>query len=1108
MYNELTGEYKFTLVYYTQQRDGLPVFRADLRLLVKNEANYPLVLASSAVRDLGDFAVTNKGAYQFDLAKSNAMIDHPGLTEFTQPTEVIYAGYNDVDYEPTRAIQFWGISNFPERWLFVADASTGKILYEENGIINETVIGTVKGMATQGDAQEDCEPEMIEGMKWIRVDVDGAITYTDHKGYFSTENFGSPPYTITSKIWGQWFRVYNYTGTDAELTLSVTPPAHADFVHNQLNTSEAVRAQVNAYIESNVVRDRVLKFNPAYPDVATHTEFPVYVNRVDGYCPGNAWYDSWDESLNFCSSGGQYPNTAWQSVVHHEFGHHLVEMAGSGQGQYGEGMGDCMSILDSDDPGLGYGFYGDDQCDVPLRNADNTMQYPCTGESHACAGLLSGCIWDTRNALAFKYPSTYMDTLANLTVNSILLHSGTDITPQITIDFLTLDDDDGNLENGTPNYAQICAGFSAHNMACPDLALIEFAYPGGKPTYVTPNIETPVQFNVSSISVDPIPGTGVFYYSVDGGAFQTGTITELATNQYQFMLPAVDCGQTITWYVGAQATGYGMVYDPQYAPAEFYTTFIATSVTVALSDDFETDQGWTYSGGLWARGTPTGGGGQYGNPDPSSAHGGTSCMGYNLNGDYENSMPERHATSPVMDCSSMSGVTLKFWKYLGVEKPTYDHAYVRVSNNGSSWTTIWENDDYITDDAWNYQEFDISSVADGQATVYIRFTMGTTDGSWQYCGWNIDDLEVSAFACESTADTDGDGYIDAVDNCPSIYNPGQEDADGDGIGDSCDVCTDLDNDGYGDPGYPLNTCQLDNCPSVYNPSQADADGDGIGDACDECTDTDGDGFGDPGYPANTCQLDNCPTKYNPNQEDADGDGIGDSCDVCTDLDDDGYGDPGFPANTCELDNCPGTANPDQADADGDGIGDVCDECTDTDGDGFGDPGYSANTCAVDNCPSVYNPGQEDADNDGVGDDCDNCPSVANSQQEDADSDGIGDVCDNCPNVANGLQEDSDNDTVGDSCDNCIDVPNTDQADADGDLIGDACDWMCGDCDGSSAVDIDDVVATIAYIFSSGPAPNPIEAGDADCSGEVDIDDAVYLISYIFASGPDPCAACK
>ena len=34
-------------------------------------------------------------------------------------------------------------------------------------------------------------------------------------------------------------------------------------------------------------------------------------------------------------------------------------------------------------------------------------------------------------------------------------------------------------------------------------------------------------------------------------------------------------------------------------------------------------------------------------------------------------------------------------------------------------------------------------------------------------------------------DTDGDGVPDALDNCPSVANPGQADANGDGIGDAC-----------------------------------------------------------------------------------------------------------------------------------------------------------------------------------------------------------------------------------------------------------------------------------------------------------------------------------
>ncbi len=63
---------------------------------------------------------------------------------------------------------------------------------------------------------------------------------------------------------------------------------------------------------------------------------------------------------------------------------------------------------------------------------------------------------------------------------------------------------------------------------------------------------------------------------------------------------------------------------------------------------------------------------------------------------------------------------------------------------------------------------------------------------------------------------------------------------------------------------------------------------------------------------------------------------------------------------------------------------------------------------------------------------------------------------------------------------------------------------CGDADGSRAVDIDDAVFLVNYIFAGGPPPDPEESGDADCSGGLDIDDVVNLIAFIFSGGDAPC----
>src|SRR5262249_22762357 len=58
-------------------------------------------------------------------------------------------------------------------------------------------------------------------------------------------------------------------------------------------------------------------------------------------------------------------------------------------------------------------------------------------------------------------------------------------------------------------------------------------------------------------------------------------------------------------------------------------------------------------------------------------------------------------------------------------------------------------------------------------------------------------------------DSDGDGILDAEDNCSAVYNPDQSDGDQDHVGDACD-----------------------NCAADRNSDQADRDHDGIGDVCD------------------------------------------------------------------------------------------------------------------------------------------------------------------------------------------------------------------------------------------------------------------------------------
>jgi len=277
---------------------------------------------------------------------------------------------------------------------------------------------------------------------------------------------------------------------------------------------------------------------------------------------------------------------------------------------------------------------------------------------------------------------------------------------------------------------------------------VAFSYPNGLPETVLPGEPTTFEVVVYGVGDGvPVPGTGQLHYAINNGMVNTVPMIELGENHYEAELPPIGCGDVLSFYVSAEEVANGTFYNP--SPANPRTVMAATGIITVFQDNFETNKGWTASGGLWARGVPTGSGGQYGGPDPTSGIDGPNVFGYNLNGDYENDLPEYDLTCPAINCGGMSSITLKFQRWLGVEQPSYDHAYVKISNDGTNWQTLWSNGGTVSDESWVLMEFDISDYADNESTVYLRWTMGSTDGSWQYCGWNIDAVQVIGMECDA-----------------------------------------------------------------------------------------------------------------------------------------------------------------------------------------------------------------------------------------------------------------------------------------------------------------------------------------------------------------------
>ena len=304
--------------------------------------------------------------------------------------------------------------------------------------------------------------------------------------------------------------------------------------------------------------------------------------------------------------------------------------------------------------------------------------------------------------------------------------------------------------------------------------------PDGVPEAMEPGVATAITVRIEDGAETYVPGSGLLHYRFDGGTFLTAALTPIGGELYDAMLPSASCDQTPEFFFSAAGDGGTVVYEPLIAPAAYYSALVGTLTTI-MSDDFETDQGWTVDNssgltdGAWERGVPVGSG-EHGDP-PADFDGSGSCyLTDNEDGDSDVDGGFTWLYSPMLDLSAGDTVihyALWYTNNSG-DNPNSDMFKVHVSNTGGATWMHVETFGPETTMGWTEHAFLLSDFVTPTSEVKVRFEASDMYGE-SVVEAGVDAFLVLAFECEDPGcfgDLDGDGDVDLSDLAQLLANYG------------------------------------------------------------------------------------------------------------------------------------------------------------------------------------------------------------------------------------------------------------------------------------------------------------------------------------------------
>lgn len=770
-------------VRFNQEIGGVPVEAGSINVLFDTAGRLLSVHTTAAPEVESPNARPTIGAGFANLVAAQAFQDEFGVAPTIQGSEQLVHAYIDGG-ETRRWALAWQVEAMfetegeqPIGRKYTVDAHGLGVLKSVDTIHNFDVRGTIRSNATPGlTADRAANAPIPLAMPRVRVTSSAGNVETDRDGNFNISGVNTA-LDLTVDYFGEFTNVNHDTGADYSITFSnVQPNVQNDLLMNPSPT-QFVTSQANAQLHVNVLRDFI---KDRFPTDNT-ADFRATANvNLGQTC--NAFFNG--GSVNFYSAGGGCNNTAFTTVVAHEMGHWLNVRYGTNNGSdgMGEGNADVFAMYVYDDPVVGRFF---STGGGSIRTGLNTRQFcgdsnpGCYGAVHTDGQVWMGAAWKVRANLNNSLGNAMGDMVAdNLFLGWMNSYNQQGIRSIIEIQWLTLDDDDGNINNGTPNYPVIDAGFRAQGFPGFDLPFITLSNVTDLPDVTSPSANYTVEAD-AMLNLGTSLNTVELFSRSGGGAFVTDLMSNISGNTFQGQIAGGLNPAVVQYYVVATDNqGNTETFPEEGANAPI--SFKVGTLTPVLVSDFENGSAGFTSGdpsdtattGIWEIGNPVGTDAQ---PENDHTSAGTNCW-FTGQGSVGGALGANDVDggrttliSPVFDATGAAGISLNYWRWYSNDQggaPNADVFRVGVSNNGGA---TWANADTVgpagdaTVGGWLESEIELSLTVTPTANMRVRFVAeDAATGSIVEAA--IDDINISVLTsgipqpttyCDANANSTG-----------------------------------------------------------------------------------------------------------------------------------------------------------------------------------------------------------------------------------------------------------------------------------------------------------------------------------------------------------------